>query len=498
MIVLLVAMLATLFNVRDFGAVGDCVHDDTAAVQATIEHAKKQRGTVYFPSGEYVVNSVFLYDGVSVVGEDCETTVLHSPKKLSHSRWWNIGYSQYQDRTGDTWSGVIRNLSFVLNGECDEMLHVARSKNAMIEHCKLASNGKAKLRLLAIGYNNASYLNDGGHTPKDGITVSQCVFDCSGSVSSESIGMGDDYKNVKILNNTIINQSDDLGIHRCQNVLISGNYITATDGRILISDSYGVTVADNVIEYTDTNEAGMGILVFSESRGIPKVCRDIVISNNQVRYRSPLNNRSSAYGIRLLSGRNVIVSGNLVSSETDIPGVGIISVETQSFPGWKCPDAIDPDGEPRLRNVVIASNIAKALIVQNADNEGPIILTANMTDSISDADLRAAVNYSGNVFQRVGTIQPTHKTNAFCVQAEKWTVESHSRLLRVVSEKPGRVAVSVNGQERFNILLKPSGEKFVGYFNKDNSALVEEGDEISICHDNDESQTSLVIFKGSL
>ena len=44
-------------NVKDFGAVGDGVHDDTAAIQAAINAvAAKGGGTVYFPNSKYIVN----------------------------------------------------------------------------------------------------------------------------------------------------------------------------------------------------------------------------------------------------------------------------------------------------------------------------------------------------------------------------------------------------------------------------------------------------------
>lgn len=45
-------------NVKDFGAVGDGVHDDTAAIQAAIDMvASQDGGTVFFPPGVYLVNA---------------------------------------------------------------------------------------------------------------------------------------------------------------------------------------------------------------------------------------------------------------------------------------------------------------------------------------------------------------------------------------------------------------------------------------------------------
>jgi polygalacturonase len=44
-------------NVMDFGAVGDGVHDDTAAIQAAVSSLAANGGGVYFPPGSYAVSS---------------------------------------------------------------------------------------------------------------------------------------------------------------------------------------------------------------------------------------------------------------------------------------------------------------------------------------------------------------------------------------------------------------------------------------------------------
>ncbi|MBA1291394.1 glycoside hydrolase family 55 protein, partial [Pseudomonas japonica] len=47
-----------IFNVKDFGAVGDGVTDDTAAIQATIDAAAAAGGgTVFVPTGTFIVSA---------------------------------------------------------------------------------------------------------------------------------------------------------------------------------------------------------------------------------------------------------------------------------------------------------------------------------------------------------------------------------------------------------------------------------------------------------
>src|SRR6266851_3158372 len=56
-------------NVRTFGAQGDGLADDTAAIQKAIDEAKARKGSVvFFPSGIYVISQVILRQGISLMG----------------------------------------------------------------------------------------------------------------------------------------------------------------------------------------------------------------------------------------------------------------------------------------------------------------------------------------------------------------------------------------------------------------------------------------------
>jgi hypothetical protein len=63
-------------SVKDFGAVGDGVADDTAAIQAALDSAKQ----VFFPAGTYYITStVVLYRDNSIIGEGAEnSTILYA------------------------------------------------------------------------------------------------------------------------------------------------------------------------------------------------------------------------------------------------------------------------------------------------------------------------------------------------------------------------------------------------------------------------------------
>lgn len=69
---------STIFNIRDFGATGDGMTDDTASVLKAIDKCMENGGVLYVPSGMYVIRSplTFKTDSQYTINGDGMSSVL--------------------------------------------------------------------------------------------------------------------------------------------------------------------------------------------------------------------------------------------------------------------------------------------------------------------------------------------------------------------------------------------------------------------------------------
>jgi hypothetical protein len=118
--------VAGRFNVKDFGATGDGVTDDTPRVQAALNAirdlgrgALAGSGVLYFPPGIYNVTGGFdltLMNGLAVVGAGIGATTLRITDPTQNLFFWNFATVNQTYRDFSVSAGTTRTGGWVLRG----------------------------------------------------------------------------------------------------------------------------------------------------------------------------------------------------------------------------------------------------------------------------------------------------------------------------------------------------------------------------------------------
>ena len=117
----------TIFNVKDYGAVGDGTTDDTAAIQAAVDASEADKtnggGVVYFPAGTYLISATLTIDeeNVQFVGEGRSSIIKAAADLLPMI---DVGASSGAQTANA--GNVIHNLAIDLNSTNSVGLHWRR------------------------------------------------------------------------------------------------------------------------------------------------------------------------------------------------------------------------------------------------------------------------------------------------------------------------------------------------------------------------------------
>ncbi|TLM70023.1 MAG: right-handed parallel beta-helix repeat-containing protein, partial [Actinobacteria bacterium] len=166
------------FDVKSFGAVGDGLVDDTAALAAAVDAAKAAGGgVVWFPAGTYVSSTIVLSGGVTLRGVGWQSIIRLRSGANAHL------ITTPEDRVN--YYGVVRDLCLDGNRENNRTgdgLHLYAATYCRIESVKIsrfaghgiAFRGSGAHQTIAPWVEGCGIYECGGN----GVDVDHCTADC--------------------------------------------------------------------------------------------------------------------------------------------------------------------------------------------------------------------------------------------------------------------------------------------------------------------------------
>lgn len=169
-------MLLRKVSVKDFGAVGDGVHDDTVAVQNALDSLKDSGGTILFPKGTYAVSSCVIFYSEQLLdfedGAALKRMKLQRETEPQELRYLMASYTSPDPSFGKyngVHDAVIRGAVFDGNKDITEnskitVFNVCHTKNIILTDCTFI---------------HGSYWHYIEVNSSEKVKICNCIFDAS-------------------------------------------------------------------------------------------------------------------------------------------------------------------------------------------------------------------------------------------------------------------------------------------------------------------------------
>jgi hypothetical protein len=265
-----------VYSVKDYGAAGDGVSDDTGAIQATINAAAADHGIVWFDPGTYLIRSALhLKDVVLAAAPGAATILIGSSFVPGASEPDTVGaisnanYSvAYNDATAN--SIELYGLTFHHSGSTvSSTLWFANVKRLVIDHCEFLADAPGEVSPIQLyaSYKHVWITNNEVRIAT-GVTSGVCIQarNYCGAAGASSV---------------------------CEDIHIAHNYIesNASDENVAIFAEDGtirdVEFSNNTVTHVAGGSTAAKVMAVFGSLGTPTaytLTENIVISGNNFRF----------------------------------------------------------------------------------------------------------------------------------------------------------------------------------------------------------------------
>lgn len=352
-------------NIKDKGAVGDGITDDTEVIQKTLDEAKKTQQTVYFPEGTYLITStVTLEYGLSnqivIQGESAEKTKIVGSESLSGAVIKSSMYGGFSiknigmEHRGegnclDSWFLIAERCSFTSVESNNSDLVVFTGSNCRITECTFEGKNAEVYAL-----RHTKYPDSNGYS---GIAINSFIIDNLFKGSSKGVLVnseedGNRIEGLKINGNTFTNSGiEQITVETILHIDISNNTMSGSSGSAIVMNPKGLLV-DGM--FVCSNDIQSAVACIYEAEGSAFSTR-INFSDNVF--------HDSAYGIWSKARIGTLTIGNNVMTDITTAGIALSQIDelilTENSIQVK-------DGGNTVR---ITSSDAKTIITNNTFNK---------------------------------------------------------------------------------------------------------------------------------
>lgn len=344
-----------VYNVKDYGAVGDGTTNDTTAIQTAINAVKVAGfGTVYFPDGTFVITGSLTIPSnpqcdISLEGEGSNISII---KQTSNA---NAIYFDMNDGSGwaNDYQVAIKSLAFKTSGQASTAIHVTYGTLQYSQHSNIS-----------VDINDVHIYSDGSNYWNNGIILESAW-------------------NFRISNTMVIGKTGSspyngtgLEIRRmCVNGSINQSQFNFWKTGIFV----------NTVDYTSAGMNTEGL--FLDQIYMVPVNYGVYVKGNKTFYNAPFN--SNDWAGRPIAGRMVLFSLNDSHVDSRDSGSALLLENVQSH--YISNNLMISDG---TGSVVYGSNAHEGTFTGNT------LFNAGVSPSIYIGGYSGSANIvTGNVFR---------------------------------------------------------------------------------------------------